>query len=133
MKVLFLEHQILYDPRMACCDVFSSILWNSGRRSLRISRSLWNPDMFGRPLDPISTVIRVGVSCLPRFSFQVMVPVLFPRDRCLIWSSFHHTMSGLRSVAAMWVGNEYPSDKSTVMGVEEGRWSWMMLAITCRT
>ena len=25
-------------------------------------------------------------------------------------------MSGLRSVAAMWVGNEYPSDKSTVMG-----------------
>ena len=59
LKVLFLKHQILYDPWMACCDVSSSSLQNSGQCSLRISRSLWKPGMFERPLDLIS--IRVDV------------------------------------------------------------------------
>ena len=30
-------------------------------------------------------------------------------------------MSGLRSVAGMWVGDKEPPDRSTVMEVEEGR------------
>ena len=63
---------------LACCDVSSSSLQNSGWRSLRMSRSLWNPDMFGRPLDPTSTVIRVDV--YPAFRVSSI--------RSWYWSSF---------------------------------------------
>ena len=49
--MLFLEHQILYDPRMACCVVSHSSLQNSGRRislslSLSFSLSLSRPLLF---------------------------------------------------------------------------------------
>ena len=37
----------------------SSSLQNSGWRSLRMSRCLWNQHMFGRPLDPTSIVIEL--------------------------------------------------------------------------
>ena len=144
--VLFLEHQTLCDPRIACFDASWRSLVSSGVRSLRVSLRFWNPSIFGRPLDPISNVIRVGeyparfasevrsqyLSCFrsTAASHDVSKHTGSSTSVMVFLSSFHHTMSGLRSVAAMWVGKVYPSDRSTLMEVEGGRCSRMVAIST---
>ena len=119
---------------VAFCRILSSVY------SFRMSPSLWSPNMFERPLDPTSIGIRVDVYLafnvlvirswyqssflVIAASWEVLKQTVSSTSVMVFWSSFHHTMSSLRSVAAMWVGNDsHQTDPR----------SWMMLAIACRT